>query len=251
MTLPYVVTYSIASLDGRMTLSPDTLLLYGDPRWQTVTGESYDPYPWLMDTFHPQVFLEGSGSFVAPDQPGEPFTPLDRNMPELDDDFLPPEVLNVPGRNWFAAVDGRGRIHWSFKEYPDPAWAGWYALALVCAATPREYRAFLRRESIPYLLAGDEHVDLRAVFEKLHAKLGVERLMCTAGGRLCGALLRAKLVNEVVVEFGPALIGGEHTSSLFHAPDLRPEEAPTRLERLGCEALDNGRVRLHYRVLTD
>jgi hypothetical protein len=38
MVKPHVVTYNMASLDGRLTLAPDRLLLYGDPRWEAIAG---------------------------------------------------------------------------------------------------------------------------------------------------------------------------------------------------------------------
>ncbi len=40
MSRPQVVAHAIASLDGRVTLAPDILLLYGDERWQTVAGSA-------------------------------------------------------------------------------------------------------------------------------------------------------------------------------------------------------------------
>ncbi len=92
-------------------------------------------------------------------------------------------------------------------------------------------------------------MDLPAALDKLTAKLDVRTPVSTAGGKLNGALLRAGLVDEVNLDFFPALIGGTDTPSLFDAPALGPEEQPTRLERLSCEPLQDGYVRLRYRVV--
>ncbi len=96
---------------------------------------------------------------------------------------------------------------------------------------------------------GEQRVDLSAALEKLQRVFGVTSVVSTAGGRLNGALLRAGLVDEIEIEFFPAVIGGFNTPSLFNAPDLKPDEWPTRLELLATQQRPNGCVWLHYRVL--
>jgi riboflavin biosynthesis pyrimidine reductase len=127
--------------------------------------------------------------------------------------------------------------------------AGWHLLVLVGHHTPAAYLAYLQRESIPYLVAGDGPVDLRQSLEKMRKKLGVTCVLSTAGGRLNGALLRAGLVDEVNVEFLPAVIGGPETPSLFDSPLLKPDERPTRLELISVQKQAAGRVWLRYRVI--
>jgi len=46
MNRPKVVVCDVASLDGRLTLAPDVLLLWGDERWTGGTGSS-DVFEWL------------------------------------------------------------------------------------------------------------------------------------------------------------------------------------------------------------
>jgi hypothetical protein len=251
MSRPKVISYALASLDGRLTVAPDALLLYGDERWTAVAGSSEDAYAWLMAEFRPQAILEGSGSFSPPALPSEPLPAVEGDPAGLYRDYLPDPVVNVPGRRWFTVVDGGGRVRWFYKEFPGDAWVGWRLLVLVSQATPPEYLAYLRREQIPYLVAGSERVDLSAAFEKLADTLHVETLVSTAGGHLSGALLRHGLIDEAVVAFFPALIGGEHTPALFNAPDLRPGERPVKLELLECQTLPAGHIRLHYRVCAE
>jgi riboflavin biosynthesis pyrimidine reductase len=66
---------------------------------------------------------------------------------------------------------------------------------------------------------------------------------------LNGALLRAGLIDEIELEFFPAVIGGFNTPSLFNSPDLKPDEWPARLELLAVQQRPNGCVWLRYRVL--
>ncbi len=251
MNRPKVVVCQSASLDGRLTLSPDTLLLYGDERWSAMMGSSDgDFYAQVKAAYQPQVILEGSGSFMLEGMVPDPLPPVEGDPTSLYQDFLPEAIVNRPGhRGWFTVVDSRGRGRWLYKEYPGDEWAGWYMLILAARCTPPEYLAYLQRENIPYLVAGEQRVDLSAALEKLQCVFGVTSVVSTAGGRFNGALLRAGLVDEIEIEFFPAVIGGFDTPSLFNSPDLKLDEWPTRLELLAVRQRPNGCVWLHYRVL--
>lgn len=245
MARPRVVTFNLVSVDGRLTLAPGFNLMAGDDRWAAVIEHVGDPYVWARDTHEPQLLLEGSGSFLCPEhadllppQPGDG-----------GDHFLPAEVVDVPGRRWFAVVDGRGEVDLQLTEWPDPEWAGWHSLVLTSRAAPAEHLARLRDRGIPYLVLGDRHVPLADALETLGTRLGVRTVVCTGGGRLGGALLRQGLVDEIDVEILPWAFGGRGTPALFDAEPLRPEEWPTRLRLLTNETLEDGRVRLRYEVV--
>jgi riboflavin biosynthesis pyrimidine reductase len=250
MTRPRVIVHSVASVDGRMTISPDTLLLFGDERWQAVAGSGDDAYQRIKALYAPQAMLEGSGSFMLEGTTPDPLPPVDGDPAPLYEDSLPDSVVHRPGqRGWFTAVDGRGRLRGMMKEFPDPEWEGWHLLVWVSTKTPPEYLASLRSATIPYLVAGANRVDLAAALAKMKEKLGVTCLVSTAGGKLNGALLRAGVVDEVSVEFFPALIGGTDTPSLFDSPALKADEMPTPLKLLAVKELDGGRVWLRYEVV--
>jgi 2,5-diamino-6-(ribosylamino)-4(3H)-pyrimidinone 5'-phosphate reductase len=237
---PRVVVHAVASVDGRITLAPDVLLLYGDERWQAVAGSSDQVYERLKFTYRPQVFLEGSGSFVPTNAEPEPLPPVDGDSRPLYQDFLPDDVVHRPGhQGWFTAVDSRGRVRWSYKEFE--GWEGWHLLVLVAQNTPPEYLAYLQRKKIPYLVAGEERVDLHTALEKLGSQLGVTCVVSTAGGKL----------DEISIEFFPAVISGFETPSLFDAPALKPDEWPTRLKLISAQVQAEGRVWLRYEVVAE
>ncbi len=252
MNRPRVIVHATASVDGRLTLAPDALLLYGDERWQAIDRPDgpFSVHRWLRATHQPGATLEGSGSFLGEGTEPEPLPPVEGDPAALYQDFLPEAVVNRSGgQGWFTAVDGRGRVRGWVKAWPGEEWAGWHLLVWVGQHTPPEYLAYLRRENIPYLVAGEGPVDLRLALEKMKNRLGVACVLSTAGGKLNGALLRAGLVDEINVEFLPAVIGGFDTPSLFDSPALRPDEPPTRLKLLSCQVQDGGRVWLRYEVI--
>jgi 2,5-diamino-6-(ribosylamino)-4(3H)-pyrimidinone 5'-phosphate reductase len=250
MKRPKVVTFSTASVDGRMAISPDVLLLWGDERWQALEEPSAT-LDWLKGLHQPQATLEGSGSFVRETDEPAPLPPVTGDVSRLTQDFLPEAVVQRPGhQGWFMVVDGRGRVRDWIKDGAvfGETWQGWHLLVLVAGRTPAPYLAYLQRESIPYLVTGEDQVDLALALEKLQARLGVTCILSTAGGRLSGALLRAGLVDEVNVELLPAVIGGIETPSLFDSPVLGPGELPARLRLLSAQVQANGRVWLRYKV---
>jgi 2,5-diamino-6-(ribosylamino)-4(3H)-pyrimidinone 5'-phosphate reductase len=261
MNAPSVVTLNTVSVDGRLAVSPEILLLHGDKRWQAMeewgaVGKGMTAFDALKAIYKPQAMLEGSGSFVKEGGQPEPLPPFEGDPELLYQDYLPEAVVHRPGhRGWQTVVDGRGRVRWVYKDGAafGEAWAGWYLLVCVGQHTPAAYLAYLRRQEIPYLVAGGEdgHVDLEQALEKMRSKLEVERVLSTAGGRLNGALMRAGLVDEVNVEFLPAVIGGLRAPSLFDSPDLKPDEWPIRLELISAQVQPGGRVWVRYLVTSD
>jgi 2,5-diamino-6-(ribosylamino)-4(3H)-pyrimidinone 5'-phosphate reductase len=259
MDRPKVVVLNSASLDGRLAASSDMLLLYGDERWKAMEAwspntESSSLFELLKLTHSPQAMLEGSGSFVQEGTTPEPLPPFEGDPESLYQDFVADAVIDDPDlRGWFTIVDGRGRGRGWMKDGAafGEEWIGWHMLILVGHHTPSEYLAYLQQAGIPYLVAGghDGHVDLELALEKMGGLLGVDCILSTAGGRLNGALLRGGLVDEINVEFFPAVIGGPGTPTLFASPELKPDERPTRLVLISCCAQIQGRVWLRYRVV--
>jgi riboflavin biosynthesis pyrimidine reductase len=159
---------------------------------------------------------------------------------ELFNDFLPSSVVDEGQHGFFTVVDSRGRVRWTYKEFPGEEWLGWRLLVLVAQATPPSYLTYLRAENIPYRLVGEERVYLRQALKRMGERPGVRTVVSTAGGRLNGALLREGLVDEVDVAFLPAIIGGRGTPALFDAPPLSADEQPVRLSPITVDLRPNG-----------
>lgn len=251
MERPRVVVYAEASLDGRITVAPDVLLLFGDDRWPCA-GNPSEALAQIREIHSPTANLEGSGSFVLPESESEPLPPASGNPTRFYKDFLPGDIAKRAGfKGWFVVVDGGGRVRWYCTGEPGkeaPGSEGWHLLVLASRATPPEYFAYLQGERIPYLVAGDGRVDLGLALAKLKGLLDVECVLCTAPGKLGGALLRQGLVDEINVLLLQTVIGGTETPSLFEGPELGPDERPAKLSLVSSRACSGGSVWLRYRV---
>jgi len=252
---PRVVVSVTMSVDGRIALrrgqlwtDEDASLIF--PPRPPSSQALEDARTSLLDKlYQPQAFLEGSGSFVR-DSAG-PLTGLPTDIDEPPDvlytDFLPKEVVERPGHEkWLTAVDSRGRVRWEMKSTGE-----WDVLVLVARATPAAHLAYLRRERIPYLVVGDERVDLDAALRRMRERLGVTCVVSTAGGGLNGALLRAGLIDEIHLLVAPQVIGGLGTPTVFDGPPLAIGETPTRLRLLSCHVETDGMLWLRYEVIRD
>jgi riboflavin biosynthesis pyrimidine reductase len=248
---PYVVVVTAASLDGRVALGPNRTQWdeLDDPRNQEPYGRggAWEDTVRRIEEIHcPQAEMQGSGSFVREGQDLQPLPSFEGDPETLHRDYLPAEVVDRPGlKRWLVVVDGRGRIRGGYKGDEH---AGTHTLHLVSHGVPADYLAFLQRERIPYLIAGERRVDLAKVLQKVGAKLGVECLLSMAGGRLNGALLREGLIDEVNILFTPRLIGGFETPSLYDSPDLAEDERPTPLSLISAEVRGDGTLWVRYGV---
>jgi 2,5-diamino-6-(ribosylamino)-4(3H)-pyrimidinone 5'-phosphate reductase len=251
-----VVVSVTASVDGRVALRRGEPLM-GEAAsvvWRgmlpgSAAGLEQVRTAELAERWSPQAVLEGSGSFVA-DSAG-PVTghsdEYDETVEVLRSDFLPDEVVGRVGREkWFTVVDSRGRIDWDIKSQGE-----YDVLVLVSRSTPAAHLAYLRRERIAYLVAGEDKVDLEDALRRMYDVLGVRCVVSTAGGGINGALLRADLVDEVHLAISPAIIGGLGTPTAFDGSELPAGDLPTRVRLLSTHTETDGMIWLGYEVVRE
>jgi riboflavin biosynthesis pyrimidine reductase len=254
MERPRVVVSVVASVDGKVTLTRQQILMQQPSArlWANMVPPDADPLhedflELVRQQYECTATLQGSGSLAADDAELQPLPAFEGNAAELYADFLPPEVTGQPSppHMWFTAVDSRGRIRWTEKH------PGWDVLVLVCRSTPADYIGYLRRQRICYLVSGHDRVDLATALSTMATKLGIRCVLCEGGGGLNGALLRAGLIDELSLTLAPGLVGGLGTPSVLDGPPLAVGERPTPLRLLSLHTDMAGTVRLRYEVLRD
>ncbi|MFO7792712.1 MAG: dihydrofolate reductase family protein [Candidatus Saliniplasma sp.] len=246
MDRPNVILYVSASIDGRISLGPNRTMIDIDERDEVLgTEEEWQEFSSKIEQdYEPEVWMEGSNMLVKEGQELRELESFEGDDEYLYQDYLPDEIVNRSGREgWLAVVDGRGRLRSGYKgEENKPM------LHLVSHGVPEEYLAFLQDKKIPYLISGEDRVDLARALEKMRSKLGVENIITGSGGKLSGALLRKGLLDEVNIRFNPVIIGGFETPYLFSSPDLEDDEWPTELELISGEVEEDGHIFVRYKV---
>lgn len=225
--LPRVILHNAVSLDGRIDGFPIDL----------------EQYYELVCTWKEDATLAGSETFLRAESEAPPEDDSALLLPRVDPDDRRP-ILAVP--------DSRGRIRsWHYLRSL-PYWRGF--VALCSQSTPQEYLRHLKERHIDIIIAGEDHVDLRAALQELYSRYGVKVVRVDAGGTLNGLLLSQGLVSELSVLVYPCLAGGKGGSGIFVAPGKPAASSPEDeseaipLKLMAAEQLKGDVMWLRYEV---
>jgi len=174
---PWVRIKTAISLDGR------TALRNGDSRWISSEASRRDVQIWRARS---SAILTGSGTVLADDP---------SMNARVDGKVLQP-LRVIADSHWRTPPDCR------MLELPGPLVITGLADADIPDALVNSHA-----RCIP-LPARQGRVDLHALMSTL-AGMQVNELQVEAGARLCGALLEARLVDEILVYQAPLLLGDE------------------------------------------
>jgi diaminohydroxyphosphoribosylaminopyrimidine deaminase/5-amino-6-(5-phosphoribosylamino)uracil reductase len=188
---PYVRVKLAMSLDGR------TAMASGESRWITSAAARRDVHRLRARS---SAILTGIGTVLA-DDPA-----LTVRLADTDEMmFNPPlRVILDPG----LVIEKQAQVL-------QPT-----ASTLVITATGQtRQRQDLAGVEIVEVPARDDRLDLSAVMQLL-AERHISELLVESGATLCGAMLEAGLVDEIVVYMAPLLMG-DQAKGLFHLPALQ------------------------------
>jgi diaminohydroxyphosphoribosylaminopyrimidine deaminase/5-amino-6-(5-phosphoribosylamino)uracil reductase len=98
---------------------------------------------------------------------------------------------------------------------------------------------------VVFLPERERHIDLSAMCQKLATDHDVNELLVETGANLAGSLLRAKLIDEIIIYMAPVLLGHK-ARGLFHLPELETLSQKIRLNITEIRALGNDwRMTIH------
>ncbi|MBU6484450.1 MAG: bifunctional diaminohydroxyphosphoribosylaminopyrimidine deaminase/5-amino-6-(5-phosphoribosylamino)uracil reductase RibD [Betaproteobacteria bacterium] len=197
--LPWVRSKIAATLDGR------TALANGDSRWITGAAARDDGHAWRARAC---AILTGVGTVLH------------------DDPQLNVRAVATPRQPLKVIVDRHG-------EVPPGARVLEGGAALIVTAGPRN-PAWPDGVDVLALPDPDGRVDLGAMMREL-ARRGINEVHVESGARLNGALLRAGLIDEVLVYLAGGLIG-DPARGMFEFPE--PLQALAGRTRLRWRAID-------------
>lgn len=183
--LPYITIKTASTLDGKIASKT------GDSKW--ISNEEARTLVHAMRHRH-QGIMVGIGTVLADD-------------PQLT------TRLEIPGLSPVRIIaDSMLRIPVDSKVIND----GLAPTVLLATSMADKSKAeALSRKGIEVLFCGDgPEVDLKLALGKL-AERGVSSILVEGGGRLNGAFLEHRLVDEIVMFIAPKIIGGEASPGSF------------------------------------
>ncbi len=119
---------------------------------------------------------------------------------------------------------------------------------LLGPGVPDAHLAELAGDGVSYVVAPDEAMAPRPLFELLGRELGIKRLLVEGGGNVNGSLLAAGVVDEISLLVAPAIDGALGVTGVFEVPEAAGLAGKVRLRFVGSEALAHGVVHLRYAV---
>ena len=203
--VPYVRSKLAVSLDGR------TALANGTSKWITSAAARADVHRWRARS---SAVLTGSGTIVDDD----PSLDARREEAEIPESIGIKQPLRV-------VIDARLKMPPSAKTLSLPG----EVLVLTTRALDDPKAAALRAAGARVdQVAGDaEHCDLRAVIGRL-AALEINDVWVEAGAGLNGALLKAGLIDELIIYMAPSVLGSA-ARGMFDVPALASLADATRV----------------------
>lgn len=258
MERPNVYVYVTASLDGRIALSPDATLFNPNnvnldkyPQFQNIFGDWKAFENEIKEIYNPDTFMEGNNMVMFESQKIESLPEYNENREDLYQDYLPLEIVNHPKRKfWLAIVDGKGRLRSGYKGNENNEQS--HILHLVSHNVAPKYLIFLQKCKISYLISGKERVDLKKILSKMYHKLNLKNILTTSAGKLSGALIRAELLDEIIVLINPVIIGGFKTPILFASTELNPPTIlPSKLKLISSKVNEDESILVRYKVISN
>lgn len=212
---PHVTLKLALTLDGKIADRA------GTSKW--ITGAASRSFVQRLRK-EADAILVGSGTVIA------------------DDPQLTCRIKGAGTAAWRVAVDSRGRIPASSRLLTD-ARAAMTVVATTADGAKRLAGKLPPASPVPIwtLPQDDGHASLKALLERLTAELGVMELLCEGGGEIAGALIKAGLVDRLVLFYAPVVLGDagarpgfSGVNALLDAGRLRP--SAMRLRKFGDDA---------------
>ncbi|MEI6563907.1 MAG: bifunctional diaminohydroxyphosphoribosylaminopyrimidine deaminase/5-amino-6-(5-phosphoribosylamino)uracil reductase RibD [bacterium] len=139
-------------------------------------------------------------------------------------------------------VDAAGRVSPQSRVFTDDV-ADCTILATTCRCPVRQREAYGKRGAqVIVLPAAGRGVSLGSLMKALHAK-GIMHVVCEGGGVLVGSLLKAGLVDEMVMYVAPVILGGQGLASVGSVT-WALAKAPRMTVVESCQVGDDVMIRL-------
>ncbi|MBQ3132807.1 MAG: RibD family protein [Clostridia bacterium] len=195
MTRPYILCHMVTSLDGKVTGA-----FLGSPECAAATEVYYDIHRRLSSDGFICGRVTMEGSFT-----GGWYPDLTAYEPQEKVDFIPETTAGF----YAVAFDTHGRLGWKERSIVDPdgdpGYDGAQIVEVLSEAVDSRYLGYLQEQGIPYIFAGRDSIDVAVALEKLHTRMGIDRLLLEGGSILNGAFLRADAVDELSLVVAPVV----------------------------------------------
>ncbi len=230
---PYTTLFLLQSLDGKIST--------GDVDERDIDAD-FPKLPGIKEGLHHYYEIEGETdpfSLVT----GRSMAKIGANTKSFDNiDPIPITSIVIDNKPHLTAHGVQFLAH-KFED-----------LIVVTTDNAHPAHDLSNKRSNVVVLQYDNAIDFIDLFAKLKTEYEAKRVTIQSGGELNAILLRAGLIDEILLVIAPCLIGGRSTSTLVDGESLRTVEDLAKIRSLklkACKPLDDSYLRVEYEVLNE
>ena len=227
---PYVICHMCTTIDGKILVKRWGRLSGGVKAGSLFedTAASFGVNAWIVGTRTMKEFsakISGRLARAAAPVPGGDY------------------IAQKHVQGYAIGTDAKGALRFRSNQVE-----GDHIVILVTRQVSEEYLNHLRSVGVSYLVCGSKTIDLAVALVKLRRLLGIRKLMLEGGGTFNGAMLKARLVDEVSQVIVPCIDGGAGVTGIFDIDSARSTKIAARLRLVKHRMLPGGVCWLRYKV---
>ncbi len=233
MKRPYIICHILSSLDAKIN-GP----FMGTDAARQLGAE----YGKIRSELHADAWLYGTATTKE-------FTGFWK--PELENTGEVPKgdfVADAGAGFYYVSVDTEGEIGWESGTWKAAGRPDAHVIEVLTETTPLEYKVYLRKKGVSYIICGKEKMDCRIAVEKLRQYFDIETMLICGGGMVNWSFLQAGVIDELSLLLAPVTDGGAGKASLFTQMPSLTDGKPVAFELKKVELLGKGGLHLNYRT---
>lgn len=231
MKRPYIICHMLSALDGKITgkfMATDSARPISEAYAKIRTDFQADA--WLYGTVTTKEFT----NYREPDYEG-----LSSEVPEGD------FIVETGQELYYASVDTKGEIGWESGTFSKPGRPDAHVIEILTESTSRQYRAYLRKKGVSYILAGEDKLDCKLAVEKLYELFNIDTMLICGGGGINWTFLQGGVLDELSLLLAPAADGSPDSVTVFEKSPLLLESVPAEFMLKSVKQIGDG-VWLNY-----
>lgn len=134
-----------------------------------------------------------------------------KDAPDYEGDYYPCTEFH-----YVIAFDRYGKLGWksNILHDSDPRYDGFHILEVVTKKAPKEYLAYLRSIELPYIICGEEDIDLELAMLKLYHCFHITGILLEGGSIINGEFHKLDLIDQLSI-FTVPIVADNDSKSLF------------------------------------
>ncbi len=211
MKRPYIICHMVTSLDGKVT---------GDFLSQPECESACEIYYDINRNLKSNGFICGrvtmEGSFTGGYYPDlSKYEPAEFFVGHKMDFMLDMEYMS----GFYAiAFDPKGKLGWKSNKIidpdGDPGYDGAQIIEVLTEQADNRYLSYLMDMEIPFIIAGEDEIDVDFALFKLKNIVGADTLLLEGGSIINGSFQRADVIDELSLVVAP-IVADKDDKPLF------------------------------------